>query len=433
MAKATLPRGAIKVINGAVDRVFDRVLMRFLEKPQGDKRIVIGPKPRVTLPSLFRAATASERMKPDEAILASLMEVAKGFLDAQREATKARTVKAVQSWLSEAHASGVDTDLETVLGGELAKVFGKAHDGVRKILDTEASVARNTGTLDGIVKVNAASGIEDPVVYFVIVRDDDVCDDCMRLHMLDDGITPRVWYLSELGHGYFKKGGDRPCVGGLHPHCRCSLVTLMPGYGFDKGGYVEWIGLDHDELAAQRGTKKREYDWGEALFKTDAPDTFYHGTPHQFEQFEPKPGHNTATMGLATGDTPIQRHGFFFTQDRNFANSFAGPTGHTVAAHLNLGNQLDLSGPYHTQVKHFSSLAPHFTAHGLDPEHGFHHLPGSGKHKRLWQLFDGEEGRKAVAAIKGAGYHSVKFGEEDDDGQPVTTHVVFDPSQIQRQ
>ena len=41
----------------------------------------------------------------------------------------------------------------------------------------------------------------------------------------------------------------------------------MPGYGFDDAGMVDWIALDHDELAKQRGTKKREFDWGEALFK----------------------------------------------------------------------------------------------------------------------------------------------------------------------
>ncbi len=267
MAKGTLPKGAVKLINAAVDKVFDRVLARFLERPPTDKRIVIGYKPRVTLPDLFRGASASERVKADQSILEGLMDIAKGFLDAQRERTKAHTVKAVQSWLSEAHAGGVDTDLDTVLGGELAQVFGKAHDGVKKILETESTVARNTGTLDGIIKVNAHSGIEDPVVFFVVVRDGDLCDDCKRLHLLEDETTPRVWYLSELSHGYFKKGGDRPCVGGLHPHCRCSLVTLMPGYGFDGSGMVDWIGFDHDEMAKQRGTKKREYDWGEALFK----------------------------------------------------------------------------------------------------------------------------------------------------------------------
>jgi hypothetical protein len=285
MAKGTLPRGAVRLISQAVDKVFDRVLQRFLEHPQGDKRIYVGAKPRVTLPSLFRAASASEHVKADEAVLSNLMELAKGFLDAQRAATKARTIKAVQSWLSEAHASGVKTDLETVLGGELASVFGKAHHSVKKILDTEATTARNTGTLDGIIKVNQHRGIEDPVVFFIVVRDNTLCDECKRLHLLPDGKTPRVYHLSDLGHGYHVKGDDKPKVNGLHPHCRCSLNTLMPGYGFDAAGFVDWIGFDHDEVAKQRGVAKREYDWAEGLFKSYADIAPGQPTtePHEFD------------------------------------------------------------------------------------------------------------------------------------------------------
>jgi hypothetical protein len=252
MAKGTLPKGAIKRIHGAVDKVFDRVMARFLERPPVDKRIVITHTPRVTLPSLFRASAAEERSKADQAILDGLMEIAQGFLDAQRARVKAHTVKTVQSVLTEAHLAGVETDLKTVLEGQLYDVFGRAEDDVKRILDTEASNARNTGTLDGIIKVNAATGIEDPIVYFVVVRDDSLCDECKRLHLLDDEITPRVYYLSELGHGYHKPGESSPKIGGLHPHCRCSLVTLMPGYGFDGAGMVTWKGFDYSEIKAQR-------------------------------------------------------------------------------------------------------------------------------------------------------------------------------------
>lgn len=257
MPKGTLPKGAVKKIHAAVDKVFDRVLNRFLERPYGDKKIYIGAKPpRATLPSIYRAASASEHAKADELVLNNLLEVAEGFLNAQRERVKAHTVKTVQSVLHEAHLADVETDLKTVLEGQLYDVFGRAEDGVKRILDTEASNARNTGSLDGIIKVNAFSGIEDPVVYFVVVRDNNLCDECKRLHLLDDGKTPRCWYLSELGHGYHKEGDGEPKIGGLHPHCRCTLVTLMPGYGFDGAGMVEWIGFDHNEIDSQRKTSK---------------------------------------------------------------------------------------------------------------------------------------------------------------------------------
>lgn len=254
MKPVVLSPGVIKRIHAAVDKTYDRVLARFLEKQPGDKRIIFtSNKPRITLPALYQAASREEGARPDEDMLAGLKKIAESYVEAQRARTKAQVVKAVQSWLSEAASGKVKTDVSTVLGGELAGVFGKAHDALHQMADTEGSNARNTGTLNGVIRVNAASGIEDPVIYFVVVRDQSLCDECKRVHLMPDGVTPRLWYLSEVKHGYHKKGEDQPSVGGLHPHCRCSLVTLMPGYGFDSGGSITWVEHDHDALKAQRG------------------------------------------------------------------------------------------------------------------------------------------------------------------------------------
>lgn len=242
---------ATDAVYRAVDRLFDRIKARFLGREHGDKRIYVGFTPRVTLADLYEAGARHEGARPDPAVVASLQRTAEAFLEAQRSATKAHVVRAVENWLYEARSAGVETDAKTVLGGELAGVFQRASEGVLKILDAEGTKARNTGALDGILRVNAARGIEDPSVYFVVVRDDTLCAECKRLHLLNDGVTPRVWKLSELGHGYHKKGQDNPKLGGLHPHCRCSLVTLMPGYGFDRGS-VSFVQLDHDEYARQR-------------------------------------------------------------------------------------------------------------------------------------------------------------------------------------
>lgn len=268
MRPVALSERTVKSIYRAVDRLFDRLKARVLEREPGDKRIVIAVKPRATLGDLFVQAARLEGVKrPDETVLQGLVRVATGFVEAQREATKAHVVRAVEAWVNEARARGADADPKTVLGGELAQVFQRASDGVKKILDTEATKARNLGTLDGIVRVNAARGIDDPTVYFVVVRDDALCSECKRLHLLDDEVTPRVWKLSELGHGYHRKGEDSPKLGGLHPHCRCSLVTLMPGYGFERGG-VAYVAPDHDEYARQRALGKAEAPWGAQLAKS---------------------------------------------------------------------------------------------------------------------------------------------------------------------
>lgn len=246
-----LSKGAVKLIHGSIDELFDRALARMVGLDFGPKQIVIGIKPELTLAGLFASASAEEGNKPDPGLLASLIRIAEGYVEAQREVTKARVVKTVDGFLRDADAKGIDTDVKKVLGGELAQIWKQTTTAMHTIIDTEASNVRNVGTLDGIVKVNAASGIEDPVVYFVVVNDNLLCEECKTLHLLPDELTPRAWYLSEVGNGFHRKGDGNPKVGGLHPHCRCSLVALMPGYGF-RAGRVAYVGDGHDEIERQR-------------------------------------------------------------------------------------------------------------------------------------------------------------------------------------
>ncbi len=251
----TLSRVAVKAIETAVDDLFDRVTARYLgpeAAQRGDKRIYIGHRPDLTLQSLYQAAAREERTKGDPASVVSLVDTAKGYLDLSRQTAKMRIVRTVEAFLRNAEATGVKTDLNTVLGGQLADVWTSTAAGVTKIIDTEAIRARNMGTLEGIIKVNAASGIEDPLVYFVVVRDSHRCEECTKVHLMPDGVTPRLWKFSEVEHGYHERGVDRPSWSGMHPHCRCTPATLMPGYGFDKAGMVTFVAKDHQELDKQR-------------------------------------------------------------------------------------------------------------------------------------------------------------------------------------
>lgn len=246
---------AIKIIESQIDKLFDRAKARYLgpKTLPVPKRIYAGYRPEFSLPGLFNGGAAQEHAIPNEDTLKALIRNANNYLDAYRASTKAQVVKEVHSFLHDAARKGVDTDLETVLEGNLTTVWGKVTSDIKRLVDTEGSNARNLGVLDGIIKVNASQGIEDPVMFFVVVRDDSLCVECKRLHLREDGVTPRCWYLSEIGAGYHKKGQDSPKMGGLHPHCRCLPVTMMPSYGFDAEGMVKYIGEGHDEIKAQRG------------------------------------------------------------------------------------------------------------------------------------------------------------------------------------
>jgi len=257
MPRFFLGKAAVKLIHKAVESIFAKAKSRLFNRPLPrevafNTKMGVQRSSELSLPGIFVQASIEERNKPNKDLLESLERVAEGYLDAHQEATKARVVHAVDTFLRDAEQKGVKTDVGTVLGGQLEKVFGKLKYDLNRIADTEATIHRNVGTMDGIVKVNAASGIDDPVVYFVVVKDDVTCTECIRLHLMPDKITPRCYYLSEVGNGYHKKGDPDPKIGGLHPHCRCSLVTLLPGYGFDASGHVQFIKHNHEELTRQR-------------------------------------------------------------------------------------------------------------------------------------------------------------------------------------
>lgn len=256
MPTPTLSRGAVRSIRVVVDRLFAQIKGRLLGPDfvasRGDKNIFVGFKPELSLPGIYRTAATEESARPDETVLNGLVRVAESYLDAQREQVKARVVNSVNSWLATSKGSA---NVETVLGGELAPVWKQMTDGVTKIVDSEATKARNIGTLEGISKINALANVADPVVFFVVVRDKEFwdCKECPKIHLLPDGITPRVWLLSEVSGGYHQRGEDRPSVSGLHPHCRCTIANLLRGYGFNAAGAVRFVALDHDEISAQRG------------------------------------------------------------------------------------------------------------------------------------------------------------------------------------
>lgn len=254
MAIKSLSAGAVKAIHRALDQLFDRAKARYLGPnvlPRS-RALYVYFRPEFSLPGMFMNAAKEERAIPNKQTVETLIETAGNYIDSYRAATKAQVTHKIQSFLTEADVKGIDTDLKTVLGGELANTWGKVTGDIRRLVDTENTTARNMGTLEGIMGVSASLGEEDPVVFWVVVRDQHLCSECKKLHLLSDGITPRVWRLSEVGHGYHKKGEKDPKIGGLHPNCRCSMVYLAKGYGFDGSGMIKYISPDHDEYQNQR-------------------------------------------------------------------------------------------------------------------------------------------------------------------------------------
>lgn len=172
--KRMLGKAAKKIIEDAVDMLFNRAKQRLIGPESLDKRIYYTANP-LSLPGLYRAASDSEQNSPDHDLLESVMEVANGYIEKSRQSTKLKIVNTIESFLREARTKNIKTDLHTVLQGQLAEIWQTTSNDMKKIVDTESTNIRNVATLDGIVKINAASGITDPMLYFVVTRDQHLC------------------------------------------------------------------------------------------------------------------------------------------------------------------------------------------------------------------------------------------------------------------
>ena len=86
------------------------------------------------------------------------------------------------------------------------------------------------------------------------------CDHCKEFWFTEDGITPRVYTMSELmsgGDNIGRKQKDwKAGIGPTHPNERHLLQELRPGFGF-KNGRLEWIGKDYRELDEQIKKKNK--------------------------------------------------------------------------------------------------------------------------------------------------------------------------------
>lgn len=236
-----------------VEELFDKIALQFIgaiPSIKGRKTIVVSGRKHFGLPELFVQAMANKQPNEIEAdTLKSFLESANGYIDSLKSKSKTNITEQIDALARESAAKNKKVsreDVQAILDSEMQKA--KSH--LRAIAESEATKVRNMGALMNITRLASNLGDNDPSVFFVVVRDNVTCEECKRLHLLPDG-TPRVWRFSELSQGYHKRGENNPSVFGLHPHCRCALTYLSPGFGF-KNGKLKYVAETHDEHKKQR-------------------------------------------------------------------------------------------------------------------------------------------------------------------------------------
>ena len=251
--KPKLSRGAAKIIDTKIEEIFEKLKHRALGPQFGGKSLYITFQRPLSLPGIYEQAATEEGGTVDREMVDRLIEITNDYLDHHKSVAKAQIKKKIGDFLQEVDDGKRSGDkFKTILEGELSDVWSKVTMGVKKVLETETQHAQVLGIKEGIDQINARLGVDDPVVFWVPVRDSATCLECLKIHLLPDGVTPRCWLTSEVESGYHVKGNDRPSWSLIHPHCRCGLGTLLPNFGFSAAGRVTFKGEDWDELKYQR-------------------------------------------------------------------------------------------------------------------------------------------------------------------------------------
>ncbi len=242
-----------EAIEIAVHRMFDALAYKLLGNiPKlRNKSPFFGSSPEMSLAHIFiQALGGKEPNHIQRDVLKSILNSSYGYIESLKNKTGSNIAEAVDALVKEAKLQNgrvSSAQITEVISTEM----DKAQSHLKTIAEAETTKTRNIGHMTDIIGQAQIQGIDDPTVFFIVVRDGLLCNECKRLHMLSDGITPKVYRLSELSMGWHKRGEDRPSACGEHPNCRCSLSHLPKGWGF-KGGFVSFISLDWDEYRSQR-------------------------------------------------------------------------------------------------------------------------------------------------------------------------------------
>lgn len=242
------------ILEKIIDSVFNSLTLRLLgivPKISRTKSIVFRTS-KDSLTSLFlKQLGTTEPTKSEEDTLKVLLRIANGYADALRDRTKTKVLQNVDSYLKGQSSQDKPIkikEVKNIVNTEL----DKAKNHFKLIAGTEGHKCVNTANALSISKLASNKGIEDPTVFFSVIKDDRTGFYEFVLHTLDDKVTPRVWKLSEIDSNYYKNGNQYPSISGLHPNCRCILTFLSPGFGFDEKGKLKYKGPKWDEFEHQR-------------------------------------------------------------------------------------------------------------------------------------------------------------------------------------
>ena len=245
---------ALGKIGDLIEEHFNAIAVKFLgmiPRASKNKRLTFSIEPN-SITSLFVEALGTEKpTEAEEDTLKSLLMIADSYVDALKDRTKAQVMNDISAYVNDMGNQNKPINM-TKIGNIFEEKMDKAKTHFEMIAGAETNKAKNTGKALNFIKVGEAMGTPDPYVFFIPVLDERNDPETLRLHVLPDKITPRVYKLSELGNEYHKKGDKWPKIQGTNPNCRCVLSIMPPNFGFGDDGRIKFKSIGWNEMDYQR-------------------------------------------------------------------------------------------------------------------------------------------------------------------------------------
>lgn len=225
-----------------------RLLGRFFTGPRIYFEIVDDLNPLDTLEGIYHYTASmmyGSTFRPSIKRIKNLNKITDNYIEAERLKTINNVIQAAQQ--------GQSLD-------EIEQLIKETLDKSSKYIDmlvvTEARNVQSNAEREGVEKIAASIGVEDPNVCKVGVIDKKMCPVCRKLwHSEDNVYVPKVYKLSELQDGYNQSAKDPiATVLASHPRCRHVLTFIPPNFGFNDRGMIEFKGFGYDIYKEQRNS-----------------------------------------------------------------------------------------------------------------------------------------------------------------------------------
>jgi hypothetical protein len=234
-----------RLVNGVFQSLKARLMGRFYTGPKIFFQVVEDTNPIDTIEGLYTFTAHmlyGPGVQPTKKRVKNLAKITGNYIESQK-------LKTINHILMAAEESETLDNLDELLTDEM----DKATKYIKKVVATDLRNVQANAEREGIEKLGASIGVEDPEVAKLGVIDDKLCKTCKKLWHDDSNIKkPKVYKMSMLKEGYMKSHKNpEPTISASHPHCRHVLTMIPPGYGFNERGNLEFMGFNYSAYDAQ--------------------------------------------------------------------------------------------------------------------------------------------------------------------------------------